>query len=97
MTYGELIEKLASERDISKARAREILDGFFDSIGEILEQGKGVSIPDLGTFKAVTKESRTVYSPHHREKIVVPPRRVVDFSAAKRLKEHLKYVETGDE
>ncbi len=97
MTYKKLIEKLASDRDIPKTLAREFLDSFFHSVAHTLEQGKGVSIPNLGTFKPKRKEARKVYSPHHKSKIVVPPRQVVDFTPAKQLKENLKFVEPRDE
>lgn len=97
MTYKQLIEKLADVRDIPKSQARGLLEGLFDTLHEELGNGKGVSIPDLGTFKTKTRESRKVYSPHHETFIMAPPKRVVDFSPSTNLKENLKFAETGDE
>lgn len=97
MTYRQLIDKLADVRDIPKSQARELLEGLFDTLHEELGNGKGVSIPDLGTFKTKTRESRKVFSPHHETFIMVPPKRVVDFSPSVNLKENLKFVEVGNE
>lgn len=97
MTYKELIDRVSENRDIPKSQAREMIDSLFETIGEVLEDGSGVSIPELGTFRTKTKEERKVYSPHHETFIMVPPKRVVDFSPSASLKENLKFVETGDE
>lgn len=97
MTYGQLIERIADEREISKTRAKMMLEGLFDTLAKSLSEGKGVSIPEIGTFKTKTRESRIIYSPHHNKKMIAPPKRVVDFTPSSRLKENLKFVEPGDE
>lgn len=97
MTYKELIDRVAEIRDIPKNKARELINGVFDVLGDELANEKGVSIPGLGTFKTKTKEERKVYSPHHETYIMVPPKRVVDFKPASNLKDNLKFVESGDE
>lgn len=97
MTYKELIHRVSESRDISKSQARIMVEDLFEALGKELEDGKGVSIPGLGTFLTKTREERKVYSPHHETYILVPPKRVVDFTPSKNLKENLKFVETGDE
>lgn len=97
MTYKQLVHKLADVRDIPLSQARELLDGLFGTLQSELGEGKGVSIPDLGTFTTKIRGSRKVYSPHHETYIMVPPKRVVDFSPSINLKKDLKFVETGDE
>lgn len=97
MTYKELINRVAESRDIPKAQAKEFIESVFDVIGDVLENGNGVSVPDLGTFKTKTKDERKVYSPHHETFILAPPKRVVDFAPSSSLKDNLKFVEAGDE
>lgn len=97
MTYKELIHNLAETRGIPKSQTKEILEAVFSVLQDELGDGRGVSIPDLGTFKTQTKESRKVYSPHHESYMMVPKKRVVDFSPSISLKENLKFVEPDDE
>jgi nucleoid DNA-binding protein len=97
MTYKDLIDRVSEERDITKKDAKEFIEGIFDALSDELADGKGVSIPGLGTFKTKTREERKVYSPHHETYILVPPKRIVDFTPSSTLKDNLKFVETGDE
>lgn len=97
MTYKELIDQVSENQDIPKSQAREMIDSLFEALGEELENGTGVSIPGLGTFRTKTREERKVYSPHHKTYIMVPPKRVVDFTPSANLKENLKFAETGNE
>lgn len=97
MTYKQLINQIAEIRDIPKSQAKELLEGLFGTLYEELGKGRGVSIPELGTFNTKTRDSRKVYSPHHETFIMVPPKRVVEFTPSVNLKESLKFVETGDE
>jgi len=97
MTYKELISRISESQDISKSHAKEVVDGIFEVLSSELGKGRGVSIPDLGTFSTKTKPERKVYSPHHEEHMLVPPRRVVEFSPASNMKERLKFLEPEDE
>lgn len=97
MTYKDLIDRVSEERDITKKEAKEFIEGIFDTLSDELAEERGVSIPGLGTFKTKTREERKVYSPHHETYILVPPKRVVDFTPSSTLKDNLKFVETGDE
>lgn len=97
MTYKQLINQVAESRDIPKSQARELVDRLFETLDDELSNGRGVTIPGLGTFKTKTREERKQYSPHHDSYIMVPPKRVVDFTPSTNLKENLKFVETGDE
>lgn len=97
MTYQELIDTLADSRDIPKTEAKEMVEGIFGTLKEELGRGRGVSVPGLGTFKTKTRESRKIYSPHHKKEMMIPPKRVVDFSPSVNLKEKLKFTEPGNE
>ena len=97
MTYKQLIKLVADDRDIPNSQAKELIEGLFRTLEEEMEHGKGVSIPGLGTFLTKTREERRVYSPHHGTYIMVPPKRVVDFTPSANVKDNLKFVESDDE
>ncbi len=97
MNYKELIDKLSDQTGNTKTRTKELLGDTITVLSEQLSRGSGVSIPDLGTFSTKVNEERKVYNPHYDAYIMVPPKRVVEFSPAAGLKEKVKYLEPGDE
>lgn len=97
MTYHELIAQVAESRDIPKTEAKNVMDGIFNTLKEELGKGVGVSIPELGTFKTKKRDSRRVYSPHHKKYMIIPPKQVVDFTPSVNLKDNLKFKEPEDE
>lgn len=97
MKNKELIDRISEETGLSKSRAKEILNNTKEALSDTLSDGKGVSIPDLGTFSTKTKEVRKIYNPHHEAYMMVPPKRVVDFSPSSGLKEKLKFADGENE
>ncbi|MEX0823969.1 MAG: HU family DNA-binding protein [Balneolaceae bacterium] len=95
MNYSDLIDRLAETSDLPKTRTKELLEQSISVLSSQLSQGNGVSIPDLGTFSTKVKEIKKVYNPHHKSYIMVPPKRVVEFSPSTNLKEKLKFVDGG--
>lgn len=91
MTYSELIDRISEQTGLTKKDAGELLKEMFLEMGELLEQGNGFLVPELGTFRTELKEVRKVYSPHHERMMLIPPRKVVHFSVGKNLREKLKF------
>ena len=50
MTKAELVEKMATDADISKAAAGKALDSFIDGIKKTLKKGDTVTLVGFGTF-----------------------------------------------
>lgn len=97
MNYRELIDQLSSKTGRSKKEIKELLGVTVNKLSEQLSNGKGVSIPDLGTFSTKDSDEKKVYNPHYEDYIIVPPKRTVEFSPAAGLKESVKFTEDGDE
>ncbi|WP_069132638.1 HU family DNA-binding protein [Rhodohalobacter halophilus] len=97
MTYRELIDKLAKATGRSKTETKELLDDTVSTLSGQLSRGKGVSIPELGTFNTKVKEVQKVYNPHYKKYMLVPPKRVVEFSPSSVLKDELKFAGKDDE
>jgi len=97
MNYRDLIDQLSSKTGRSKKETKELLGITVEKLSEQLSEGRGVSVPDLGTFSTKTTEEKKVYNPHYEDYIMVPPKRSVDFSPSAGLKESVKFSEGGDE
>ena len=97
MNYSDLIDRLAEATGKPKTQTKELVETTVSVLTSELGNGNGFSIPELGTFSTKVNDVKKVYSPHYKSYILVPPKRVVDFSPASGLKENLKFVETEDE
>lgn len=97
MNNKELIDKLSKETGLSKTQAKNMLNKTTSALADTLSEGYGISIPDLGTFGTKTTEVRKVYNPHHKAYMMIPPKRVVEFSPSTGLKEELKFTDGDDE
>lgn len=97
MNYTELIEQLSERTGHPKKETKEILNEAISVLSDQLSEGTGISIPDLGTFLTKLHEEKKVYNPHYESYMIVPPKRVVDFSPASGLKEKIKFLEIENE
>lgn len=92
MTYSELIDQLSEELGLTKTETKFLVKETVSEFTTKLGENSGFTIPNLGTFKARVKEVQKVYSPHYDKYMLVPPKRVVDFSAGTSLKNKFKFV-----
>lgn len=97
MNYSDLIDQLSEQTGNSKTKTKELLKDTISVLSDQLSDGSGVSIPDLGTFQTKVNEEKKVYNPHYDAYMIVPPKRVVDFSPASGLKEEVKFLSTDEE
>lgn len=97
MNYSELIERLSDKTGKSKKETKELLSDAISVLSDQLSNGAGVSIPDLGTFQTKVNEEKKVYNPHYDAYMIVPPKRVVNFSPASGLKEEVKFLSTDED
>jgi len=79
MNRIELIEKLASSHDLSKAAAGRIVDTLIDSIVTAVKKGDSVQLVGFGTFKQVARAARTGFNPREGKAIKIPATKVPKF------------------
>lgn len=97
MNYSELIDQLSEQTGNTKTQTKEYLNDAISVLTDQLSDGSGVSIPDLGTFQTKVNEKKKVYNPHYKAYMIVPPKRVVDFTPASGLKDEVKFLSTDEE
>ena len=86
LTRADLAEKLTHDLGLSKREAKEVVDGFFETICTALENGHQVKLRGFGNFNLRDKKQRPGRNPKTGEEFPVPARRVVTFHPAKMLK-----------
>jgi len=94
MNQKELINRLSEALDETKVGSKKMLRDTVSVLSDQLKDGKGVSIPNLGTFITKTTPERKVYNPHYDAEMMVPKKRVVEFSPASNLKEEVRDLDT---
>ena len=85
MTKSQIIAAVAEKADISKAQAKDALEG----LAELAYAGAadGFTIPGLGKLVKVDRAARMGRNPATGETIQIPAKTVVKFRVAKVCKE----------
>ena len=85
----ELAAAMAESHDLTKARAKAMVDALRDDIVQNLLAGKRVNLFGLGTFEVRDTKAKVGRNPKTGESIQIPAGRKVVFKAAKGLKDQM--------
>jgi DNA-binding protein HU-beta len=86
MNKTELIETFAARNDVSKNKAREMVDSFLEIFSDTLAYGEKIAIIGFGTFLPVQYSKRKTFNVQTGLPLEIPERRLVKFKMSKRLK-----------
>lgn len=87
MTKVELIEKMATDADVSKAAAGKALNSFVDGIVKTLKKGNKVTLVGFGTFSVSKRAARKGRNPQTGETIKIKASKTPKFKAGKAFKD----------
>ena len=87
LTKAELADLLFDKVGLNKREAKDMIDAFFDRIGQSLETGVEVKISGFGNFQLRNKSARPGRNPKTGQMIPIAARRVVTFHASQKLKD----------
>lgn len=87
LNKSQLIEKIASGADISKASAGRALDSFIDAVSGALQEDDQVALVGFGTFSVRERAARTGRNPQSGETIEIAAAKIPAFKPGKALKE----------
>ncbi len=96
MTKDEFAEKLGRKTDVSKSKAKDIIDAIFSTdprqgiIATELDGGRDFTITGFGTFGTRRRKARMGRNPQTGEQIRIPAMNVPTFRAGKGLKERVR-------
>ena len=86
MNKSELIEKIASEADLSKAEAERALNATTDTIQKALKKGDTVQLIGFGSFSVVKRSARQGRNPQTAESIKIKASKGPKFTPGKAFK-----------
>lgn len=90
MSREELIEKISTAAEITKAQAGKALKGMLEGITDGLKDGQKVTLVGFGTFQVSDRKERVGLNPQTKEKMVIPAKKTPVFKAGKQFKELVK-------
>lgn len=95
MNKLDLIIALRDETKISKLEATRVVEIFFDSMRNALQNGDRVEIRGLCSFFVKTYKSYVGRNPKTGEKVPIEPKKLPFFKAGKELKERTNRTSSG--
>lgn len=90
LTKAQLAELLFEHIGLNKRESKDMIDAFFDLIGDSLVNGDDVKISGFGNYQIRTKAPRPGRNPRTGELIPIKARRVVTFHASHKLKAQIQ-------
>lgn len=87
MNKDDLIGKVATTINLSRAEAAKSVDAVFSNISSSLKNGNEVRLVGFGTFLVVNRAASKGRNPRTGEPIQIPAKKVPKFRAGKGLKE----------
>lgn len=87
MTKAELIERVATDNDISKALAEKVLNSVTDQVAKCLKKNDKITLTGFGTFSVSKRKARTGRNPQTGAEIKIKATRVPKFKSGKLLKD----------
>jgi len=86
MNRAELVEKLASENELSKAATSRFLDTLIETIQTAVKKNDSVQLVGFGTFKQVSRAARKGKNPRTGEPLKIAAAKLPKFVAGARFK-----------
>jgi DNA-binding protein HU-beta len=87
VTKADIVDSIATEHELSKRQAGEIVDMILDEITAALKQGEKVQLIPFGSFVVRERKARTGRNPQTGAVLKIAARKVPAFSPGKGLKD----------
>lgn len=90
MNNKEYISKLAAEIGFSVDDTQKIVQDVLDGMCKHFEDSDSIQVPGFGTFEVKKRLERVMVNPSTGQRMLVPPKLVLNFKPNAVVKEKLK-------
>jgi integration host factor subunit beta len=97
MTKSELVDTVAENADITKKRAKLIVDTMLDTMKDALDDDDRIELRGFGSFSIREYDAREARNPRTGEKVHVDERKSVHFKVGKDLRQRVDTLNDYDE
>jgi len=91
MTRAELVDAVRKETGLTRIKAEEVVELFFDEMSRALAKGDRLEIRGLCSFYVKDYKGYTGRNPKTGKSIQVKPKKLPFFKCGKELKEGVDY------
>lgn len=89
MKKEDLTAAIASKANVTKVKAKEILEAILEAFQEALRQREDITLTNFGTLSVVNAKARMGKNPKTGEPISIPACKKVKFRTSSQLKSML--------
>jgi DNA-binding protein HU-beta/integration host factor subunit alpha len=90
MNNKEFIAELASRTGFSAKDTQTLVNNIVNAMGDAFQEDNAVLVPNFGVFETKKKMERIMVNPGTGQRMLVPPKLVLNFKPNQTLKEKLK-------
>jgi DNA-binding protein HU-beta/integration host factor subunit alpha len=90
MNNKEFIAELASRTGFSAKDTQTLVNNIVNAMGDAFQEDNAVLVPNFGVFETKKKMERIMVNPASGQRMLVPPKLVLNFKPNQTLKEKLK-------
>ena len=90
MNNKEFIADLAGRTKLGSREVSSLVSATVSAIVSELMEGNAVAVPSFGTFEVKKKLERVLVNPTTKQKMLVPPKMVVNFKPNTSIKSKIK-------
>lgn len=90
MNNKDFISYLSQRSGYSVENTNKLVHSVIDAMCDSFEEGEPVQIPNFGTFEVKKRLERIMVNPANGQRMLVPPKLVLNFRPIASLKEKLK-------
>ena len=97
MNNKDFITELAQRTGYTQDNTQKLVRCVIETRASYFDEGDNVSVPDFGTFELKNRMERIVVNPATGQRMMVPPKLVLNFKPDVSMKEMLKKGGADDE
>ena len=90
MTNKNFIKELSKRQECTTAEAQTMVKSLIEVMNEEFMAGEPFLIPGFGTFDVKKRMERIIVNPSTHQRMLVPPKLVLNFKPVASIKEKLK-------
>mgnify|MGYP001775991502 CR=1 FL=1 len=90
MNNKSFISELSQRMGYTQDDTQKMVNTVIDSMNDAFQEGNVVAVPRFGTFEVKKRLERIVINPGTKQRMLVPPKLVLNFKPIAAIKEKLK-------